>query len=778
MRCLHMQVLISCTNVTAVKRMTETIKGKSLGSNMGMSLIKLLSGYRKAGDAEDANPHAPYIWDVDDIPPNPQAAIALLFDEDDANRSSTGSEKTDKLLFSYCPALQQKMQQMLENADEDLDLNGSALMEDTMDDDDDDEGDGTSSDTEQQRALKQIRFYKKFREGVRARAGRIYAYTATPITVLHDVDDRASQIDTFIIELKPSRNYVGYKTERSQEKWPWLEQHIQIVQLPNRVRRENFALTFMYPKIMKKYLLDFQEGDEMPSPFRTLRNGTIMLYARDLNEELELRDPKKNGARMTQTAGWLRDKTRKAVAQSKVRIDQFWREDGVNLVKVLRDIHENQEAYPQGYRNLLYMTNFSRGEKDQVKVVQMMLSLDGENEVLTNGLICVEFTYKHVRFSWKAGAYVDADCLFESAKSLMTEYAEEPVGYSFSEKVEMATAEEGEIQTLETTVPNINWGYSVLWKYMSTMRERDPSFFLKIMPLAGEIGARGVRYKSAKTHKFVLTDMFHAFAVSSTSQVCAHGAGALQAIGRLCSMVSDVKNCPTIKLWVPEDCWALIKLWMECFDDLPKLLKHKRDLETRDGNFMSHDALLKHITQDPAQLFPFMQIMLTAPTGHKKNGDPLYVRPDHMLKPNKDRSERLAKEPTCVRVDQVDLNDRHEERRAEMANHYVDRAAAENDDVLSNEEEQDRPLPPVAPGEKSIPEPRTLTRRTVIRTGRSKPTKLFYDCCGGLYVLESPISHDDRKSMTSEEKDIEELLFHQNFTSNILTLLVLFFGER
>jgi len=77
-----MQVLISCTNVTAVKRMTNTIKDKSLGSKMGMPLIKLLSGYRKAGDAEDANPHASYIWDVDDIPPNPHAAIALLFDED------------------------------------------------------------------------------------------------------------------------------------------------------------------------------------------------------------------------------------------------------------------------------------------------------------------------------------------------------------------------------------------------------------------------------------------------------------------------------------------------------------------------------------------------------------------------------------------------------------------------------------------------------------------------------------------------------------------------
>lgn len=148
-----------------------------------------------------------------------------------------------------------------------------------------------------------------------------------------------------------------------------------------------------------------------------------------------------------------------------------------------------------------------------------------------------------------------------------------------------------------------------------------------------------MRYKSAKTHQFVLTDMFHAFAVSSTQQVCAHGTGVLQAISRLCSMDPELKDGPTRKLWMPANCWALTKLWMECFDHLPDLLKLKRDLETRDGNFLSMEELLKRVTQDPAQPFPCMQQMLTAPTGHKKNGDAPYVRPDHMLRPSKDRVE-------------------------------------------------------------------------------------------------------------------------------------------
>lgn len=87
----------------------------------------------------------------------------------------------------------------------------------------------------------------------------------------------------------------------------------------------------------------------------------------------------------------------------------------------------------------------------------------------------------------------------------------------------------------------------------------------------------------------------------------------------------------------------------------------------------------------------------------------------------------MSKHPACVRVDQVELNDRHEERRAEMADHYVERAAAENDDESSNEEGGDGLLPPVAPGEKSIPQPKTLIRRTVNRSSRGKTAKPCYD---------------------------------------------------
>jgi len=275
--------------------------------------------------------------------------------------------------------------------------------EENVDENEDDEDSSSSSNIEQEkeeRALEKEEraLYKMFRMGMRAWSGRVYAYTATPITVLHDMDERASQVDAFII-VKPGRNYEGYKTGRSQDKWPWLKHHIVIEELPNRVRRETFAQKSMYPRVMRKYFgPDFQDDDVMPHFFRTSCNGTLTLRKKDEDEEIQLRDPNNNNALMYQTAGWLKEKAKKAVLQtvlqSKVRMDQFWREDGVNLVKVLHAMHDKQELYPQGYRNLLYITNFSRGGKDQVKVAKMMLSLDGENEDSTRGNNLMDFIIK------------------------------------------------------------------------------------------------------------------------------------------------------------------------------------------------------------------------------------------------------------------------------------------------------------------------------------------------------------------------------------------------
>ena len=356
---------------------------------------------------------------------------------------------------------------------------------------------------------------------------------------------------------------------------------------------------------------------------------------------------------MTQTAGWLRDQVKKVVAKFKVRPSQFWSEDGNSLLRVLRDIHENKDDYPDGYRNLLYMTNFSRTENDQVLVVTKVLSLIGENKELAEGLICMEYTHKHVRLAWRVdkstdgSPFVDGDLMLGCAKSLREEYKDDPVGFAFFDGVALCEANEGEIQTLESKVSNINFGYSLLVKYKTKMMERDLSrkFFLKVMVVAGEIGARGVRYK-AKTHQLVLTDMFHAYAVSNTQQVTAHGTGVVQAIGRLCTMTTDPSACPPIKLWTPEDCATMDKAFMEVFDCVNELNAYKQA-----HNILTWEELLQRVTRTRPPPFPHLQRLLTTPTGYNKKGDAFYGRPSHLLGSCKKLSNHLARHHDCVPVD-------------------------------------------------------------------------------------------------------------------------------
>ena len=709
------QVLISCTNVTTIRRMTETQTGRSLGAEMCMSLIEWASGYRNADDDNDANPHLPYIHNVDDIPAHllesgqkgtkefPRAAIALLFDEDDANRSSTGSEKTDKALFKVCPKLEHMVNDMRAKAEASHEEYGS-----------ENEGDD-GGEEEQQEADQEAQFYESLAKlQLRARVAAIYAYTATPITIIHDVQQSISVVHPIMIELKPGKNYVGYKSERSQQKAPWLKRFIEIEELPNRVRNESFSQTYMYPHVMRRYYdPDFKADDGMPEPFRTTAAGTISLLKRDEGEVIHCNVP---GELPVRTAGWIKEQVKKCVKRP--RISQFWREDGVNLVKVLRDMEEKKDAYPQGYRNLLYMTNFSRTQQGQTQVVTKMLS--GEH-ALAKGLVCVEYTHKHIRFSWKVVTNddkkpcVDGNCLLKAVKSLADD-TDDPMACSFSQNARMAPAPEGEIAMLETTVANINYAYSVLWKYKEAMREGDPAFFLKVMVVTGEIGGRGVRYKTAKTHQFVLTDMFHAFAVSSKQQITAHGTGTLQAIGRLCTMAANISECPTIKLWIPGDCWKLIKLWMECVDALTDLLEYKRS-----KGIITMEETLAQATRDPSLPFPHLQQLLTAPTGQNSRGERLYARSTHLSTPCKQLSKTLGEHPSCTPVESLRFDDRQEEMKSAMAEHAVKVAAsnAEEDDPEASAAAEG-PLPPVAPGEVSVPEPRDLPRRIVNRGKRSE----------------------------------------------------------
>jgi hypothetical protein len=225
----------------------------------------------------------------------------------------------------------------------------------------------------------------------------------------------------------------------------------------------------------------------------------------------------------------------------------------------------------------------------------------------------------------------------------------------------------------------------------------------------------------------------------------------------------DVSEGTTMHLtapWIPADCWTLTKLWMECFDMLPELLHYKREKETERKCILSWEDVLKLVTQDPKQPLGVFTKMLTAPTGHKKNGDAFYGRPDHLLGPNKKRSELLANDEKCVPVDALKLSN-PEEARETVRNTYVQMVVDETNTpgIESDDEDHAHQLPLVAPGQKSIAEPKPLARAPVHRD--DSKSKRCLDPKGKRYESESPISEADRARMKDEEKEIEETLFHQ-----------------
>lgn len=201
-----------------------------------MSLIEWASGYRNANDEVDANPHTPYIHDAEAIPAHllkgggggtkefSRTSIALLFDEDDANRSSTGSEKIDKALFKVFPAMHH------------MAADYAAFCQGLHD------GNGIENEVDDQGGEEEA-FIDQLQ--LRARVVFVYANTATPMTLLHEVEDSKSKAIPIMIELSPGKNYVGYKTKRSQKKFPWLEKFITVETMPNRVKRKPLSQTYI-----------------------------------------------------------------------------------------------------------------------------------------------------------------------------------------------------------------------------------------------------------------------------------------------------------------------------------------------------------------------------------------------------------------------------------------------------------------------------------------------------------------------------------------------------
>lgn len=752
------QVIIACTNVVQLMPFSSAPAGNSAGGKRALeagqprlSYFQIFSGEREERHSADANPYLPWVYNPRELGHATGGArllpsLAALFDEDDSNRSATGNEKKEQMLFKSIPGLREKL---------------NALQQDIAADDDDNVNpDERDSQAERDDAL----FYQQFR-GLRSSFAFVVAYTATPTTALYAIGGGASEIDIHMVEITPGKGYIGYPTEHMAAMAPHLLRHVQMVELPNRVASTSFALKDIYPKVFEDLGGWDVERDGVPEPFKRGANGTITLKQKDYDEDLIC----PNGECFP--ASLFRETAVEAVGLTKVKADAFWHADGNNVTHILQDMEHNQAAYPLGYRNVLYMTNFSRDQRGKQNFVSTILGFQDGSASLSRGLITIEFDHRYTRLTWLSGQ-VDEVLLAEAVDELKisddhiaVEWAN-ACSWGTSEANENHEATEGEsvddesvdgdaaastAHTLVSSVSNINYAYSVLHGYMIKKRATEPSFFLKMLAFAGEVGSRGVRYKS-HDHAFVLTDMYFAFNVSLKSQVTAHGAAVIQSIGRLCTLVPNVDGTPRIKLWIPANCKAFCELWLDVIDSLPGLYAHKQPGETT-------EELIERLAtqQPPPPEFQRVFQHFAAPTGHNKKGAPFYARLDHRIGKAKALSEHLAASTAAAGTtpNPIDVDDDTEEMRTATRDQAVSIAIERGEEARQADADAEEGVhavmgPPSVGGLESVPQP---TRVKVSRPAASRKRKAIAGDDG--YTWEAK----DRRNATDALQELRALRF-------------------
>jgi len=184
-------------------------------------------------------------------------------------------------------------------------------------------------------------------------------------------------------------------------------------------------------------------------------------------------------------------------------------------------------------------------------MAQRLLNLD---EAYSKGCFTIEYSGKYVRISWRSCDHDrDAlggvkDRLLREAKRKGSPVLEQYLEHgSFSDgsqdpddgdasssasesddEEEAATARPPfHIVSFYSPCANINAALDLLKAYFDFRRRDEPHYKQLMIPIAGEIGARGVRYKGL-SHDFYLTDMYYSFDTTNVTLVSVHGAQAAQ----------------------------------------------------------------------------------------------------------------------------------------------------------------------------------------------------------------------------------------------------------
>ena len=812
------QVFIACCNVDQLKLVHQEAdsvgkanKLAAAGQPSGMPWADIMAGRVKKGDA-NTNPYLPYCYDVAQLalPPSERdgrarilPALAATFDENELNRSATGREAKENMLYGVDAKGATKLLEALNRGmgyDPDPPAHGDGAVGGSgsgSDSDSDSDADSVATvlgydAEERKRAAKAAAkkkkeakeaakeaFSKNF-HSLRSLFSHVINYTATPTDNVYKRDSTTgAQIVPKMIEMVPSNRYIGYPGFRfTQVIAPHCHRHIETVQLPDRTQMDRVNKTHVIPAVLKELVgieVDLEKETDHGLPEQwSLRycpkTGKPIAAAKRGHEGSEIVGP---GGRSV-TFARAKEAINNAHEASNVKtVEKFWYEDGNNANLLLRDAEENRAAYPEGYRNMLMISNHTKTEvmKDNWNrtLLGLIHSEQGDRSYdprqLVSDLVIVVWDHKYVRASWVRGRGIDEDCLREAAdwltdtggdtnnptaKASAMKFAADII---WGDEGAAAAAEsdeddesdededEGPVEiefgSLKTSVSNINYLFTLLWKYKelneAACAKRGEGAFLKILTLAGEICSRSVRMKSHDKHKFVLTDMLFLFNANPSKPITLHVVAALQAIGRLCTLVPDPSKAPPIKLWTTRSNWAFLSHWMAVIDEIAPLHEHLEEDETLDACL---SRVLKTEPKDDED-FPALRKHFMAPTGEGKQGAKHHAKMDHQSKPAKetfteyhDHAEAMDIVPESVAVEDKtkEMTEQHIANCAKAAAvklgniHKVDA----DDELEDGEGEEGEVLkatmgPPTLPGYESVATP----KRAKIKFPKKKKVKVM-----------------------------------------------------
>lgn len=719
------QAMVACCNKAQLQPFNESVsEGNKAGSKRArladqppMHYFGIFSGCRLADDKEGYNPYLPYIEDPsllgsEDPRGRLLPAIAALFDEDDVNKGGSGSDVVrSKMLFEQVSGAHQ-LAKLLQLSQRDSDHLDDDLLSDSG-----------VSECEKRRARQERddseEFFGEF-TGMRALFAAVYAFSATPTTGVYDLGSdemSCNEIAVRMIEIKPPPGYIGFGTEHHLRTNPHCKRHVDVVQMPDPVATHKANLTEAYKRLMLEaggVDVDEDGYDALPAPFTSAatRGGGRCIRAPPKGKRDVLVFP-------GWTAGDLYRRAKQLVKHSGIKRKGFWFADGSNVRHILEDMEVNRDAYPQGYRNVLITTNYTRQGNMLKNWVHTVLGFSGTemregmrcpNGDLTKDLICVEWFHKYVRFNWVFGE-VDEPLFRQAINSLKLESDDVKCSHLYSEGCafadEMVWCDRSGVDggdsdaaaqrgvSCATPRSNINFAYSVMHKYKELLTakhaEDGQPTFLKMMVFAGEIGGRGCNYKTAGTHRFVLTDQFFKFDVKSDGQMTMHAAAAIQIAGRCNTCVADPESAPPIKLWICRSSWAYLRMWHAAMNELPRYHQLKRLDE-------SYGDLMERIVRDHGGLgCPNLRRMFGSPQAEGKGGKLCWHYLDHQKAKGKqvaEQTHRSAVANDCVPETMLETGELVDNTEADQAAHIdavmaVVLARSSDPDAVDDEDEDE-----------------------------------------------------------------------------------------